>query len=132
MTLAIDDPVKIGVLAKRGPEQCLKNWSPTADYLSARIPEKSFVIMPLDHENIYSSVEREEIDFILANSSFYVELEHRFGANRIATLKNRCLDRFYTKYYGVTFWRADRSDMRHLNDLNGKTFMATAEGSLDG
>jgi two-component system sensor histidine kinase/response regulator len=132
MALAIDDPVKIGVLAKRGLEQCMENWSPTAEYLSARIPEKSFVIIPLDHEKIYPSVERGEIDFILANSSFYVELEHRFGANRIATLKNRCLDRFYTKYYGVIFWKADRGDMRHLNDLKGKTFMGTAEGSLGG
>jgi signal transduction histidine kinase/DNA-binding response OmpR family regulator/ABC-type phosphate/phosphonate transport system substrate-binding protein/HPt (histidine-containing phosphotransfer) domain-containing protein len=132
MALATENPVKIGVLAKRGPEQCLEKWSLTAEYLSDRIPDTSFVIVPLDHEKIYPSVERGEIDFILANSSFYVELEHRFRANRIATLKNRCLDRFYTRYYGVIFWKADRSDMRHLNDLRGKTFMATAEESFGG
>ncbi len=62
MALATDDPVKIGVLAKRGPEQCLEKWSPTADYLSAGIPGKSFVIIPLDHEKIYPSIERGEID----------------------------------------------------------------------
>jgi len=91
MALATDDPVKIGILAKRGPEQCLEKWSPTAKYLSANIPGTSFVIIPLDHEKVYPSIERGEIDFILANSSFYVELEHRFRANRIATLKNRRL-----------------------------------------
>ena len=128
-----DDKVKIGVLAKRGPERCLQKWSPTAEYLSARIPGKTFVIIPLDHEQIFPSVEKEEIDFILANSSFYVELECRYGVNRIATLKNRSIDgNFYTKYWAVIFWKADRSDIRRLNDLRGKTFVATAEGSLGG
>ena len=132
IALATDDPVKIGVLAKRGAKQCLEKWSPTAEYLSARIPGRAFVIIPLDHEQIYPSVERGEVDFILTNSSFYVELELWYGANRIATLKNRCLDRFYTKYWGVIFWKVDRSDIRKLNDLKGKNFMATAEGSLGG
>jgi len=132
IALANNDQVKIGVLAKRGFERCLENWSPTAKYLTARIPGKTFVIIPLDHEQIYSSVEKEEVDFILANSSFYVELEHRYGANRIATLKNRCLDSFYTKYWGVIFWKAERSDMRQLKDIKGKTFAATAEGSFGG
>ena len=127
-----DDKVKIGVLAIRGTQRCLEKWSPTAEYLSARIPDRTFVIIPLDHEQIYPSVEKREVDFILANSSFYVELEHLYGANRIATLKNQCLDKFYTRYWGVIFWKADRSDIRQLKDLKGKTFMATAEGSFGG
>ena len=86
-----DDKVKIGVLAKRGAEQCLQKWTPTAEYLSARIPDKTFVIIPLGYEQIYSFVENGKVDFVLANSSFYVELEHRYGANRIATLKNLIL-----------------------------------------
>ncbi|MBW2661118.1 MAG: PhnD/SsuA/transferrin family substrate-binding protein, partial [Deltaproteobacteria bacterium] len=124
--------VKIGVLAKRGVELCLKKWSPTAEYLSGKIPGKSFVIVPLDHEQIYFSVEKGEVDFILANSSFYIELEQMYGVNRIATLKNWCFDDFYTKYWGVIFSRADRSDIRQLNDLKGKIFIATAEGSFGG
>ena len=86
-----DDKVKIGVLAKRGAERCLQKWSPTAEYLSARIPGKTFVVIPIDFEEVYSFVENGKVDFVLANSSFYVELEHRYGANRIATLKNLIL-----------------------------------------
>ncbi|MEA3427675.1 MAG: hypothetical protein U9Q84_00350 [Thermodesulfobacteriota bacterium] len=74
-----DDKVKIGVLAKRGSERCLQKWSPTAEYLSVRIPGKTFVIIPIDFEKIYSFVEKGDVDFILANSSFYVELEHYYG-----------------------------------------------------
>jgi len=127
-----ENPVKIGVLAIRGAKQCLEKWSPTAQYLSARIPDRTFVIIPLDHKQIYPFVEKGKVDFILANPSFYVELEHLYRTNRIATLKNLCLDSFYTKYWGVIFWRADRSDIQQVNDLKGKTFMATAEGSLGG
>jgi len=132
ISLGQENPVKIGVLAIRGADQCLEKWSPTAQYLSARIPDRTFVIIPLDHKQIYPSVEKGEVDFILANPSFYVELEYRYRANRIATLKNLCLDSFYNRYWGVIFWRADRSDIRQINDLKGKTFMATAEGSLGG
>jgi len=130
--LADDDQVKIGVLAIRGHALCMQKWSPTAEYLTSKIPGKTFVIKLLDYDQIYSSVEKGEVDFILANSSFYVELEHWYGANRIATFKNRCLDSFCTKFCGVIFWKADRRDMRQINDLKGKTFMATAEGSLGG
>jgi len=132
IALANDDQVKIGVLAKRGLELCLEKWSPTAKYLTDRIPGKTFVIIPLEHEQVHLSVKKGEIDFILANSSFYVELEHRYGANRIATLKNWCFDNFYTEYWGVIFCKADRSDMRRINDLKGKSFAATAEGSFGG
>ncbi|MDO9565772.1 MAG: response regulator [Candidatus Desulfaltia sp.] len=132
IALANDDQVKIGVLAKRGIELCLEKWSPTAKYLTDKIPCKTFVIIPLEHEQVRLSVKKGEIDFILANSSFYVELEYQHGANRIATLKNWCFDNFYTEYWGVIFWKADRSDMRRINDLKGKSFAATAEGSFGG
>ncbi|WP_435547203.1 response regulator [Desulfobacterium sp. N47] len=131
-TQADDTIIKIGVLAKRGHEQCLMEWVPTAEYLSEKISGRQFIIIPLDHNQIYSSVEKKEVDFILANSSFYVELEYRYGVNRIATLKNNCNGSFYSRYWGVIFWKADRSDIRQLNDLKGKTFMATAEGSFGG
>jgi ABC-type phosphate/phosphonate transport system substrate-binding protein len=124
--------VKIGVLAKRGPEQALKMWFPTAQYLSERIPETPFEIVPLDFEDIYGFVEQGKVDFILANSSFYVELELLYGANRIATLKNRRLTSGYTRFGGVIFRKADRDDIQTFRDLKGKVFMAVEETSFGG
>ncbi len=124
--------VKIGVLAKRGPEQALKMWSPTARYLSERIPETRFEIVPLDFEDIYGFVEQGKIDFVLANSSFYVELALLYGANRIATLKNRRLTRGYTRFGGVIFRKADRDDIQTFHDLKGQVFMAVEETSFGG
>ncbi|MBU4414833.1 MAG: PhnD/SsuA/transferrin family substrate-binding protein, partial [Proteobacteria bacterium] len=126
--------VKIGVLAKRGTERCLDKWSPTADYLTDNIPGMTFEIVPLDHKQIYTSVENGEIDFVLANSSIYVELEYKCEINPIATLINRCLSDYcyYSKYWGVIFCKKSRADMRHLRDLKNKTFMAVEESSLGG
>ncbi len=125
-------PVKIGVLANRGIENCLENWSPTADYLSSKVPGMSFVIVPLSFYEIYEAVEKGKVDFILANSSFYVEVEQWYGANRIATLKNRRFNDVRTTFGGVIFCKADRTDMRDLKDLKGKTFMAVEETSFGG
>ncbi len=37
--------IKIGVLARRGVEECLKEWSPTAQYLTERLPGIAFKIV---------------------------------------------------------------------------------------
>jgi hypothetical protein len=59
------DEVKIGVLASRGAEDTLNTWQPTAEYLSKEIPQYSFVIVPLDLNEIAPAVEHKNIDFIL-------------------------------------------------------------------
>ena len=124
--------IKIGVLAKRGTEICLKKWVPTAEYLSNKIPGYEFTIVPLSFDQIYSWVRDEKGDFIITNPSFYVELEYWYGINRIATLKNLRLGQPFTEFGGVIFCRSDRTDIRHLKDLKGKTFMAVKETSFGG
>jgi len=125
-------PVNIGVLATRGETQCVKNWSPTADYLSRQIPGYSFTIVPLSHDHITSAVREGEVDFILTNSALYVELEQLYGASRIATMKELRLGRSYSQYGSVIFTRANRMDIRTLIDFKGKSFMGVDEASLGG
>jgi len=124
--------VQIGVLAKRGVERCLEKWTPTADYLSSRIPGKRFVIIPLEYDQILDPAQLATLDFIICNPSIYVDLEIGYGAMRIATLKNLHLDKIFTQYGGVIFTRRERSDIRSLEDLKGKSFMAVEENSLGG
>jgi two-component system sensor histidine kinase/response regulator len=125
-------PIAIGVLAVRGPEQCLNRWSPTAEYLTRHIDGHRFTIVPLSHDQIYAHVKEEKVEFVLANSAFYVGLEHWYQANRIATLKVKRQSGVYATYGGVIFGRSDRKDIRTLNDLKGKTFMGVSEFSLGG
>ncbi len=122
----------IGVLAIRGKNVCRQSWQNTADYLTSRIPGARFTITPLDHTEINHSVADGAVDFILTNSSTYVELEYLYGINRIATLKEKRHGGVYSSYGGVIFYRADRQDINSLADLKGKRFAAVSENSLGG
>ncbi|MEA1923744.1 MAG: sensor histidine kinase [Pseudomonadota bacterium] len=129
----VDEQVRIGVLAKRGSAHCFEKWGPTAEYLTRQIPGRSFSIIPLGFDEINQAVEGSEVEFILANSSFYVGMEIRFGARRIATLKNLHTDGTAHKVFaGVIFCKADREEIRNLQDLKKKSFMAVDELSLGG
>ncbi|MBM9603050.1 response regulator [Desulfopila inferna] len=129
---AVQKTLRIGVLATRGAEQCLNDWTPTAEYLTRQIPDYRFVIVPLEHNQIIPSVKNQHVDFVFANSSYYVELEQEYGVNRIATIKEIRLDRVFSKYGGVIFCRSNRRDIKALSDLKGKSFMGVSEGSLGG
>jgi len=104
----------------------------TANYLSEKIPDKTFEIVPLTFGQIFDSVQEGKIDFVLANPAFYVELGKLYGINRIVTLKNRRLGSGYTKFGGVIFRNKDREDIQILDDLEGKSFMAVEETSFGG
>ncbi|MFO8084944.1 MAG: response regulator [Desulfobacterales bacterium] len=124
--------VKIGVLAKRDIEQCLEQWSPTADYLSGKIDGVFFEITPLGWDDIELAAKNKEIDFVLVNPAYYVTLEHWYGANRIATLKNLCNGQKCHRFGGVIIRRNDREDIRGIADLRKKSFMAVDEYSFGG
>lgn len=125
-------PVKIGVLAHRGAAAALKMWNPTAEYLTATIPDHSFTVVPLGFREIAPAVARGEVDFVLANSSIYVELEAHSGVSRIATMQNEGLVGDFNVFGGVIFSRADRRDIKSLADLKGKSFLAVDATSLGG
>lgn len=125
--------VKIGVLAKRGPETALKKWSKTAAYLTSAIPRQIFEVVPLSFTEIHTAAKQGSVDFVLANPAFYVELEKLYGTTRIATLINRNYpDQDTIIFGGVIFARADRKDISHIKDLQGKTFMAVDPRSFGG
>lgn len=130
--LASMEDIYIGVLAKRGVEHALKKWGPTADYLNEQVPGHNFHIVPLGFEEIIPAVINKDIQFVLANPSFYVELEAKYGVSRIATLINNCNEIPCTQFGGVIFTRRDNKDLKYLSDLKGQRIMAVKETSLGG
>ncbi|MDP8205120.1 MAG: PhnD/SsuA/transferrin family substrate-binding protein [Candidatus Electryonea clarkiae] len=122
--------VRIGVLAKRGAERCLEKWNPTAQYLTREVSEYTFEIVPLDYNEIYSSIEQKKVDFILANSSYYVGLEMQHGVSRIATLKNLAGGKENTVFGGVIFARSDRTDFKNTDDFKNISFITVHQNAL--
>ncbi len=124
--------IRVGVLAKRGDERTIQRWQPTADYLNQEIPKYNFVIVPLSFNELDQVVADGGVDFILANSAIYVGLEKRYGAGRIATMRNRNGHRGYTVFGGVIFTRSDRKDINTIADISGKKFAAVKSNSFGG
>lgn len=129
----MEQTVKIGVLAKRGADRVAKQWQPTADYLTEALPGYRFQVVPLGFNEIDSGVQKSQVQFILANSAFYVALEKRYGVSRIATLINQHITGKQTTIFGgVIFSRADRQDIQKLTDFKRKSFMAVDARSFGG
>ncbi len=122
--------LQIGVLAYRGISQALQMWEPTAQYLNNQFPEYTFKVTPLSFEQIYIEAAINKLDFIVTDSSVYVELETLYQFNRLATLKNLRMDKAYTLFGGVILRRSDRHNIQNLQDLVGKKFAGTNEHSL--
>jgi len=133
-TYAQDSLMRIGVLALRGTEESMQRWTPTAEYLSNQIPEYTFVIVPLDFEQIFEAVKNGEVDFALENPSIYVELEYLYGIDRIATMNLLCKSKnlVLNQFGGVFFTSKDQKDIKNLDDLRHKSFMAVHETSFGG
>lgn len=127
-----DQTARIGVLAKRGTEKCMQQWSATAEYLSDAIEGYAFTIVPLSFDEINAAVTRGQVEFIIANSAIYVALESKYGVNRIATLKNRHLGGVYTRFGGVVFCSRNNVTIHSLKDLDGKRVAAVDQTSFGG
>ncbi|WP_243310407.1 diguanylate cyclase [Fundidesulfovibrio agrisoli] len=123
---------RIGVLANRGKESCLEQWSPLIRTLSDALPDVAFTLVPLDFEDVDRAAAEATVDYILANPAIYVNLEVRYRAMRIATLVNQLGDRITASFGGVIFTRAGRGDINTFQDIRGRSFAATSEGSMGG
>ncbi|WP_455208962.1 PhnD/SsuA/transferrin family substrate-binding protein [Kaarinaea lacus] len=124
--------INIGVLALRGEARTMKMWSPTANYLTDSIPGYVFNIIPLNNDTMAEAVSHATIDFVLSNPASYATLEATHGISRIVTLRNQRMDGAYTKFGALIFTRADRNDIRSLDDIKGKKFMAVHPAAFGG
>jgi twitching motility protein PilJ len=130
-TAAAED-YKIGVLAKDGPIKAMQMWKATADYLTEAVDGKTFEIVPLDFDAVNPAVEKEDVDFLLVNSSMFVTAQVKYRAFPIATMINSRQGKPLSAFGGVIFTQADNDSINSLADLKGKAFMAVAKQSFGG
>jgi len=128
----IAEEISIGVLAFRGTLAAVNRWQPTADYLSQKIPQHHFQVIPLGLGQLRSATSEGSIDFFITNTGEYVDLEVHYGISRLATLQNVIVDKKQTTFGSVIFVRADRSDIQTLQDLKGKSFIGVKETGFGG
>ncbi len=122
--------VKIGVLAKRGAPKCMQKWGATGAYLSDQIGQP-VKIVPLKFEAIEPAVAGGQVDFILANSAFFVGLKQKHGAKAACTLINSRKGKALETFGGVLFSKKG-TGIENLSDVKGKRFMWVKESSFGG
>lgn len=122
--------LKVGVLAKRGAPHAMKQWGPTGEYLTSKMGEP-VTIVPLKFEAIEPMVKDGKVDFFLANSAFFVELEKKYGVKAVATMINSREGKALDKFGGVIFTKAG-SPINTLADIKGKKFMIVDRASFGG
>lgn len=130
----INEPsrIHIGVLAKEGKKKCFLQWQASAAFIEGQFPEYNVSIVCLAFDEVAQAVEEGRVDFTITNPSIYVELEHRYGVSRLATLKNKRSRQSHSKFGGVIFYRSDRDDIQSVEDLKEKRFMAVSQNSFGG
>jgi signal transduction histidine kinase/ABC-type phosphate/phosphonate transport system substrate-binding protein len=125
-------PLRIGVLANKGIEDCKASWQPTIDYLDATLPGYRFELVPLTFANITRAIADHDVDFVLSNPGISADLEVNYGVSNILTLNNYDEGHFIKEFGGVLFTRRDREDIRTYHDLAGKRIVAAGNNSFGG
>ncbi|MFA7383969.1 MAG: phosphate/phosphite/phosphonate ABC transporter substrate-binding protein [Desulfurivibrionaceae bacterium] len=122
--------IKVGILALRGAPKVMENWAATGEYLTGKMGEP-VTIVPLEFNAIEPMVKGGKIDFVLANSAFYVEMEKLYGAKAVAMQVNSAGGKPVKEFGGVILVRKD-SPIKTLADLKGKKFMVVKASSFGG
>jgi two-component system sensor histidine kinase TtrS len=123
-------PVQIGILAKRGVDQTMRQWQETANYLTQKL-QREVKIVPLKFVEIEPALQKREIDFILANSAFYARFQEKYNLKAVSTMVNKKGIFALDKFGGVLFVRKD-SKLNDLQDVRGKRFMCVKFSSFGG
>lgn len=124
--------VRVGALAYQGAERALRAWEPTIAHLARTVEGSTFTLVPLDLERIGAAVAGGEVDFVITNPGNYVELESRHGITRLVTVESERGGSPTAAVGSTVVVRADRSDIRDLGDLRGRSLAAVSSEAFGG
>lgn len=127
-----DPLVRIGLLAYRGPDETGTSWSDLPGRLAQAIPDHRFEIHEMSGPKLAEAVERNELEFVLTNSTQYVALAVDFGIRRIATVMLPETLSQQQAIGSVILTLAGRVDISELSDLRGKRIAAVASDAFGG
>jgi phosphate/phosphite/phosphonate ABC transporter binding protein len=129
-TVCLAQEIKIGVQAYKGAEQALREWKPTAEYLTGKLG-RTFTVMPFTDKELITAVKDGQVDFFFSNPSIYVEMNRQANAQAIATMINLHKNQPIENVASSIFVKRD-SPINRLADFKGKEFMTRAKSSFAG
>jgi len=121
---------RVGVTAFRDKAVTVREWQPTMDYLSEKIPGTRFEAVPMTIDEFEMALGKHELHFILTNPQHYIIMETIFGVSRVATLVKQENGKQVNTFGGVIFTRSERHDINRLEDVKGKRIAAVDRTSF--
>jgi len=121
-----------GIFTYRTPEKIVKEYQPIADHLSREL-NMTIIIKPLSQKNLEREVREGNIDIIATNPTHYFSLRTQGRiTGPIATLIKRYGNTVTPYLGGVIITRANRNDIRTVDDLKDKTIAIPSKKFLGG
>ncbi|MBS1142495.1 MAG: diguanylate cyclase/phosphodiesterase with sensor(s) [Proteobacteria bacterium] len=124
------DTIRIGVLAFRDIQATEQQWSALGTYLTETVGGHRFTVVPLYMDDLSAAAAAGKVDFVLTQPEQYVLLRARHGLAAVATLTTQAGGQPVSRFGGVIFTRADKTDINRLADLRGKVVAAAHQNSF--
>ncbi len=126
----LPEPIRIGVLATRGPALARAQWQPLLRWLAQRVPDHRFVLHPLGLDELAEAVAREHLDFVITNPGQSVSLARQYPLAWLATLKSPAGGDNLA--IGAALVVPAQTPYRHWRDLEGQAVAAVSENAFGG
>ncbi|MGE6146432.1 PhnD/SsuA/transferrin family substrate-binding protein [Aeromonas media] len=127
---ALAEPVRIGVLATRGPALAQAQWQPLMGWLDERVPERRFALVPLELNALAEAVAQSRLDFVITNPGQSVSLARQYPLAWLATLKSPAGGDNLA--IGAALVVRAHAPYRHWQDLEGRPVAAVSENAFGG
>ncbi|WP_404972789.1 PhnD/SsuA/transferrin family substrate-binding protein [Aeromonas sp. BIGb0405] len=124
------EPVRIGVLATRGPALAKAQWQPLMGWLNERVPERRFALVPLELDALAEAVAQSRLDFVITNPGQSVSLARQYPLAWLATLKSPAGGDNLA--IGAALVVRAHAPYRHWQDLEGQPVAAVSENAFGG
>jgi len=125
------EPVRFAVLAFRPKPETAARWQPVVDYLNAAKLGSRFILETLTYPELEAAMRARRVGIVLTQPGHYIQMTRREGLlSPLATLVEKAEGHALERFGGVMLTRADRSDIRAIDDLRGKRIATSSVDSL--
>ena len=128
-----DNTACIGVLAFRGVDSAIREWTPLVQYLSFSLPDWTFKLIPISLTSAPNLIENHEVDFVITNPGHFITLSNRFNLSALSTLERTGPDGSSSLLrYGTVVLTHTDSDIYTLDSLENKLIAAVSPNAFGG
>ncbi len=128
-----EETLTVGMLAYRPKALLETRWQPLVDYLDQALPDHRLKLRLLSQGEFDTALLRGDIDFVFTNPNHFIALrEHNALSGALATLVSLESGTPTASLGGVIIRRKERSELRQLSDLSGKTIASNGINYLGG